>query len=149
MIFCNIWLNSWHVHLCLEIFLTKIGRSVQILLAMFQNESLWETLKNVLKLQAKVPNVFTSKWWLSARFSTCFRFGWLKSLPPSVNNLFRGSPFSQEDKIYEHIQESLLVGRRTKGNFACCFRSFLQVFERGFLQKISYFDGKEWPIKAE
>ena len=40
--------------------------------------------------------------------------------------------------MHEHIQESLLKGRRTKGNFACCFRSFLQVFERGFLQKISF-----------
>ena len=67
----------------------------------------------------------------------------LKSLPPGVNNLFRGIPFSHEDKIHEHIQELLLLGRRTKGNFACCFRSFLQVFERAFLQKISFFDGKE------
>ena len=50
--------------------------------------------------------------------------------------------------MHEHIQESSLLGRRAKGNFACCFRSFLQVFERGFLQKISYFDGNEWPIKA-
>ena len=51
--------------------------------------------------------------------------------------------------MQEHIQESLLSGRRTKGNFACCFRLFLQVFERGFLQKISYFDGKDWLIKTE
>ena len=43
----------------------------------------------------------------------------------------------------ELVQESLLLGRRAKGNFACCFRSFLQVLERGFLQKISYFDGKK------
>ena len=78
----------------------------------------------------------------------CFRFGRLKSLPPSVNNLFRGISFSHEDKIHEHIQESLLLGRRTKGNFACYFRSFLQVFERGFLQKISYFDGKEFDISG-
>ena len=62
--------------------------------------------------------------------------------------MLRGIPFSHEDKIHELIQESLLLGRRTKGNFACCFRSFLQVFEMGFLQKISYFDGKERPIKA-
>ena len=48
-----------------------------------------------------------------------------------------------KDKIHEHIQELLLLGRRTKGNFACCFRSFLQVFERSFLQKISYFHEKE------
>ena len=26
--------------------------------------------------------------------------------------------------------------------------SVLQVLARGFLQKISHFDGKEWPIKA-
>ena len=40
------------------------------------------------------------------------------------------------------------LGRRTKGNLAWCFHSFLYVFERGFLQKISNFDGQEWPIKA-
>ena len=27
------------------------------------------------------------------------------------------------------------------GNLACCFPSLLQVFERGFLQKIFHFDG--------
>ena len=70
-------------------------------------------------------------------------FGGLKSLPPSVNNFFRGIPFSHEDKIHEHIQESFLLGRRAKGNFACCFRSFLQVFEKGFVQRISFFDEKE------
>ena len=28
-------------------------------------------------------------------------------------------------------------GKEKKGNFACCFCSFLHIFERGFLQKIS------------
>ena len=102
----------------------------------------------MLKLQAKVPKIFTSQRWLSALFSTCFGFGGLKSILPCVNNLFRGIPFSHEDKIHEHTQESFLLRRRTKGNFACCFCSFLQVFKRGFLQKISSFNGKEWPIKA-
>ena len=41
-----------------------------------------------------------------------------------------------------------MQGRGTKGNLAWYFNSFLQVFERGFLQEISYFNGKEWPIKA-
>ena len=50
--------------------------------------------------------------------------------------------------MHERILESLLLGRRTKGNLAWCFHSFLQVFERGFLQKISHFDGKKWSIKA-
>ena len=31
-------------------------------------------------------------------------------------------------------KRSLLLGRRTKENLARCFHSFLQVFERGFLQ---------------
>ena len=65
-----------------------------------------------------------------------------------MNILFKGIPFSHEDKIHENIQESLLLGRRTKGKLALCFHSFLQVFERVLLQKISYFDGKESPIKA-
>ena len=60
----------------------------------------------------------------------------------------RGIPFSHEHKTHEHIHVSLLIGRRTKGNFAF-FSSFLEFFERGFLQQISPFDGKEWPIKAE
>ena len=64
-----------------------------------------------------------------------FPLGGLKSLAASVNNLLWGIPFSHEDKIHEHIQESLLLGRRTKGNLAWCFHSFLQVSERGFLQK--------------
>ena len=65
-----------------------------------------------------------------------------------MNNWFSGIPFSHEDKVHEHIQKSLLLEGRTKGNFACCFCSFLQVFERGFQQKISIFDGKERLIKA-
>ena len=77
-----------------------------------------------------------------------FSLGELESLLPSINNLFRGIPFSQEDKIHEHIQVSLFLGRRTKGNLAWCFHSFLQVLGRGFLQKITHFDGKEWPVIA-
>ena len=37
----------------------------------------------------------------------------------------------------KNIQMSLLVGRITKRNLACCFYSFLEVFEWGFLQKFS------------
>ena len=74
----------------------------------------------------------------------CFPFDRLKSLPFGVNNLFRGIPLSHEDKIHEQTQESLLLGRRTKGNLACCFHSLLQVFER----EISCFDGEELSITA-
>ena len=65
-----------------------------------------------------------------------------------MNDLFKGIPFSQMDKIHEHIQVSLVLGRRTKENLAWRSHSFVQVFERGFLPKISYFDMKEWPVKA-
>ena len=45
--------------------------------------------------------------------------------------------------MYEHIQVSLLLGRRTKCNLYYCFYSFLQVIERGLLQIISRFDERE------
>ena len=78
----------------------------------------------------------------------CFLFDGLKSLPPSVNNLFRGIPFSHEDKMHEHIQESSLLGWRTKRNLAWCFHSFLQVFKKGFCRKSPILMGRnEWPIR--
>ena len=43
--------------------------------------------------------------------------------------------------MHEHTLESLLLGRRTKRNFALCFRSFLEVFANGFLQEISFLTG--------
>ena len=49
--------------------------------------------------------------------------------------------------MHEHIQESSLLRRRTKGNFACCFHSFLQVFERGFLQKTPISTGRNDRLK--
>ena len=87
------------------------------------------------------------KWWLSARFSTCFRFGGLKSLSPSVNNLFRGIPFSHENKIHEHIQESLLLGRRKKGNFACFFARFCRFSKGPFCRKSPISAGRNDRLK--
>ena len=50
------------------------------------------------------------------------------SIGRSMNNLFRsafrGIPFTQENKINEHTQVSLVFGRRTKGNPAWCFYLF-------------------------
>ena len=40
--------------------------------------------------------------------------------------------------MHELIQMSSLLGRRTKGNLASCFHSIWQIFEKGFLQKISH-----------
>ena len=70
----------------------------------------------------------------------CFPFDGLKSLPPSVNNLLRAIPFSYEDKIHEHIQE--LEGEQREIMLGA-FHSFLEVFEWGFLQIMSYVDGKQ------
>ena len=61
----------------------------------------------------------------------CFHFEELKSLPPSVDNLFRGIPFSHEDKIHEHIKESLLPGRRRKGLFFLLFSLIFAGFQKG------------------
>ena len=42
-----------------------------------------------------------------------------------------------------NISKSHISKMESKGNLAPFFHSFLQVFEAGFLHKISYFDGKE------
>ena len=49
-----------------------------------------------------------------------------------MNNIFKRIPFSQENKIHEHTQVSLLLGRTTKGNLVCCFHSCLQVSKGAF-----------------
>ena len=49
--------------------------------------------------------------------------------------------------MHEHIQESLLSGRRTKGNFACCFRSFLQVSKGAFYRKSPISTGRNGRLK--
>ena len=49
--------------------------------------------------------------------------------------------------MHEHIQESFLLGRRTKGNFACCFHSFLQVLERAFCSKSPISTGRNDRLK--
>ena len=64
-----------------------------------------------------------------------------------MNNLFWGIPISQKDKIHEHIQKSVLLGRRTKGHLVCCFHSSLQVFERAFLQKSHISTGSKSRLK--
>ena len=47
----------------------------------------------------------------------------------------------------EHIQESLLLGRRTKGHLAWCFHSFLQVSERAFCRKSLISTGRNDQLK--
>ena len=49
--------------------------------------------------------------------------------------------------MHEHIQETLLLGKRTKGNFACCFRSFLLVFEKAFCRKSPISTGRNDRLK--
>ena len=72
-------------------------------------------------------------------------FDWLKSFPPSVNNLFRGIPFSHEDKIKINEHSRVIVARKkNKGKTCLVFSLVLQVFERVFLQKISHFDRQGW-----
>ena len=65
----------------------------------------------------------------------------IKSLPPSMNNLFKGIPFFHEEKTHEYMQMSLLALRRTKRNLA--FSLVFAAFQIGLSAENSYFDGKE------
>ena len=65
-----------------------------------------------------------------------------KVFPPSVNNLFRGIPFFHEDKIHEHIQESLLQGRRKK-KFCLLFSLIFAGFRKGLSAENRLFRRKE------
>ena len=86
----------------------------------------------MLKLQAKFSNVVTSKRRHSARFSACFCFGGVKGFPPSVNNLFKGIPFSHEDKIHEQAHPGVIIARKeNKGKFCLLFSLVLAGFRKG------------------
>ena len=50
--------------------------------------------------------------------------------------------------MHEHIQESLLLGRRTKGNFACCFRLFLQFSNGAFWRHSPISTGRNDPLTS-
>ena len=77
-------------------------------------------------------------------FSTCNSLGGIKSICPQYELVNSGRfDFPKRNKIRERSQISRLLGRRAKGNLARCFHSFLHVFKKGFLQKISHFDEKE------
>ena len=77
----------------------------------------------------------------------CFLFVGLQSLPPSMNNLFRGNQFSHEDEIHKHIQESLLLGRRTKGNLLAVFNRFCRFSKGAFCREAPISTGKNGQLK--
>ena len=87
MILCVIRLNSELFQLFLEFFLAEIGHFVQILQHSSQKDSLRETLNNVLKLGARFRNLLPDSDDLSTQKSS-----------PWCEYLFRGIPFSKEDK---------------------------------------------------
>ena len=74
-------------------------------------------------------------------------YGVERTLLPSMNNLFRGIPFFQKDKVYKHIQASQLVGKRAEGNPACCFHSFYRLWKEVFFRKSSIWTGRKGPLK--
>ena len=49
--------------------------------------------------------------------------------------------------MHEHIQESLLQERKTRRNLDWYFHSFLQVFERDFMQQIIISTGRNDGLK--
>ena len=48
-----------------------------------------------------------------------------------MKNLFRGIPFSHEDKIHEHILESLIARKENKGTFCLLFSLVFASFGKG------------------
>ena len=63
----------------------------------------------MLKLQARFPEMLLSHGELQYTLARAVLLGDTKSPLPSMNNLFRGIPFPQDDKKYEHIQVSFLL----------------------------------------
>ena len=64
-----------------------------------------------------------------------------------MNNLFREISVHHQDKIHEHIQESLLLGKRPKANLAWCFHSFLQVWKGALRRKYFISTGRNGRLK--
>ena len=52
-----------------------------------------------------------------------------------MNNLFRGIPFSHEDKIHDHIQEFLLLGRKQREVLLGVFTLFCRFSKGAFCRK--------------
>ena len=64
-----------------------------------------------------------------------------------MNKLFRGIPFSDEDKIHERIQESLLLGRRTKEILLAVFDRFCRFSKGAFCRKSPISTGRNDRLK--
>ena len=90
--------------------------------------------------------MFPSQRWLECTLALAILLGASESLLPSINNLFKGIPFSQVDKIHEHIQVSSQLVRRTKGSLAFCFQSFFEGFRKGLSTESLLEEG---PIRIE
>ena len=77
----------------LESFLAEIGHSVQTVQEILWKKSLWETLK-CAKSTSKLPWCVSLTPMTSERLSKCYPLGGWKRFSPSMNNFFRGIPFS-------------------------------------------------------
>ena len=64
-----------------------------------------------------------------------------------MNNLFRGIPFSHEDKIHEHIQESLLLGGEQREILLAVFSRFCRFSKGAFCRKSPISMGRNDQLK--
>ena len=64
-----------------------------------------------------------------------------------MSNLFRGIPYSQDDKIHVYIQVSLVLGTRTKGNLAWRFACFCKFSKGAFCRKSLISTGRSDRLK--
>ena len=69
-----------------------------------------------------------------------------------MNNLFRGILLSQWDEIHEHIQVSLLLGKRTKGSLReeeqVVFTCFCRFSKEAFCRKSTISTGRNGRLKS-
>ena len=65
-----------------------------------------------------------------------------------MNNLFRGIPFSHEDKIHEQIQESLLLEMEKREILLGVFTYFCMVSKGAFCRKSPVSTGRYDRLKT-
>ena len=108
----------------------------------FSPESPFKLSKHA-KIASKFPKYFHFRAMTWTPCSACYLFWRLNK--PSYQYDYQGDsvrPRRQKTRIYAYASV-ILARKENKGNFARCFLSFLQAFERGFLQEISHINWNE------
>ena len=103
----------------------------------------------MLTFGASVHYLSPSQRWLEHALARSILLGEWQSPPVRLKNLVKRIPLPQEDRTHEHTRVSLLLGRRTKGNHAYCFRPFLQVLKGASCRKFLISTGKNERLRLD